>query len=154
MIQCSTSPEAIVLRPLIELIFNVQARETWKPNKKLKIKRKEKSGLAVQVKTWFLQFLPLAKFLLIFIFNHLPYFSTFSIWSLVQKRASNWPTIGLQTLSILQLCPCKLGQKTFLLAAGIPTFTLDIQTRISRDSDIKIKRFKSSNLSTRLGLQL
>jgi hypothetical protein len=48
-----------------------------------------------------------------FIFNQLPYFSTFSIWSLVQKRASNWPAIGLQTLSILQLCPCKLEQKSF-----------------------------------------
>jgi hypothetical protein len=66
-----------------------------------------------------------------FIFNQLPYFSTFSIWSLVRKRASNWPAIGLQTLSILQLCPCKLRQKKILLAAGILAFTLDIQMEIS-----------------------
>jgi len=30
-----------------------------------------------------------------------------------KEVASNWPGIGLQTLSILQLCPCKLGQKSF-----------------------------------------
>jgi hypothetical protein len=48
-----------------------------------------------------------------FIFNQLPYFRAIFIWSLVQKRASNWPAINLQTLSILQLCPCKLGQKSF-----------------------------------------
>jgi hypothetical protein len=32
-----------------------------------------------------------------FIFNQLPYFNAFSIWSLIQKRASNWPALGLQT---------------------------------------------------------
>jgi len=36
----------------------------------------------------------------------------FGPWS--KKKDSNWPAIGLQTLSILQLCPCKLGQKSFL----------------------------------------
>jgi hypothetical protein len=46
-----------------------------------------------------------------------------------------------------------LGKK-IILAAGIPAFTLDIQTGISWASDIEIKRFKSPNLSTRLGLQL
>jgi hypothetical protein len=52
------------------------------------------------------------------------------------------------------LCPCKLRQKKILLAAGILAFTLDIQMEISWASDIEIKRFKSLNLSTRLGLQL
>jgi hypothetical protein len=41
-----------------------------------------------------------------------------------------------------------------LLVAGIPAFTLDIQTGISWASDIEIKRFESSNSSMRLGLQL
>jgi hypothetical protein len=71
-------------------------------------KRKEKTRIVVQKKNMVLQFLPSN-----FIFNQLPYFNAFSLWSLVQKRASNWPGIGLQTLSILQLCPCKLGQKSF-----------------------------------------
>ena len=61
-----------------------------------------------------LQFLHPVKFLYNFIFNQLPYFSTFSIWSLIQEKDSNWPTIGLQALSILQLCLNKLGQKSFL----------------------------------------
>jgi hypothetical protein len=52
----------------------------------------------------------------------------FGPWS---KKDSNWPAIGLQSLSILQLCPCKLGQKKILLAAGISASTLDIQTGIS-----------------------
>ena len=41
-----------------------------------------------------------------------------------------------------------------LLAAGISTFTLDIQTGISWASDIEIKQFKSPNSSTCPGLQL
>jgi hypothetical protein len=44
--------------------------------------------------------------------------------------------------------------KQILLEAGIPAFTLDIQTRISWASDIEIKRFKSPNSSTCPGLQL
>jgi hypothetical protein len=32
----------------------------------------------------------------------------FGPWS---KKDSNWLAIGLQSLSILQLCPCKLGKK-------------------------------------------
>jgi hypothetical protein len=41
-----------------------------------------------------------------------------------------------------------------LLAAGIPAFTLDIQTGISWASDIEFKWFESSNSSTCPGLQL
>jgi hypothetical protein len=44
--------------------------------------------------------------------------------------------------------------KQILLEAGIPAFTLDIQTRISWASDTEINRFKSPNLSTRPRLQL
>jgi hypothetical protein len=47
------------------LQLSIQARETWKPNRKLQIKRKEKNRVSCADKTWFLQFLPSAKFLLI-----------------------------------------------------------------------------------------
>jgi len=65
------------------------------------------------------------------------------------KLACNWSS-NFKHLAIVSL----QTQAKLFLAAGIPVFTLDIQTRISWASDIKIKRFKSPNLYTRPGLQL
>jgi hypothetical protein len=84
-------------------------RETWKPNRKLQIKEKKNQDSCAD-KNVVLQFLPPTKFLLIlssinfFILAPFP----FGHWS--KKRASNWPAIGLQTLSILQLCPANSGK--------------------------------------------
>jgi len=76
-----------------------------------------------------------------FIFNQLPYFSTFSIWSLVQKRgfklACNWSS-NFKHLAIVSL----QTRAKNLLTAGFTAFTLDIQTGISWTSKIEIKRFK------------
>jgi hypothetical protein len=101
-----------------------------------------------------LQFLHRAKFLSNFIFNQLSYFSTCSIWSLVKKKKSfklacNWFS-NFKHLAIVSL---QTWAKIFL-AAEIPAFTLDIQTRMSWASDIKIKQFKSPNSSTCPGLHL
>ena len=99
-----------------------------------------------------LQFLHPAKFLSNFIFNQLPYFNTFSIWSLIQKRfklACNWSS-NFKHLAIVSL----QTWAKILLTAGIPAFILDIQMGISWASDIEIKRFKSPNTSTCLRLQL
>ena len=88
-----------------------------------------------------------------FIFNQLSYFSTFFIWSLVQKRgfklACNWFS-NFKHLAIMSL----QTRVKNLLTAGFPAFTLDIQMGISWTFDIKIKWFKSPNSSTRSGRQI
>ena len=68
-----------------------------------------------------------------------PLFYHFSIQSLVQKKSFE---SGLRTWAKI------------LFAAGIPAFTLNIQTGISWASDIEIKRFNSQNSSKYPRLQL
>ena len=133
--------------------LSVQAREIWKPNKRFQIKRKERKQLAVQVNVFssmssfgIIPFYFLSSIVLLIL-------ALFSIWSLVQKGfklACNCSSI-FKHLAIVSL---QTWEKKILLMARISASTLDIQIRISWASNIEIKWFKSSNLSTRLGLQL
>jgi hypothetical protein len=89
-----------------------------------------------------------------FIFNQLPYFSTFfnSVFGPKKKSfkvARNWSS-NFKHLAIVSL----QTWAKILLATGFSTFRLGIQTWISWASDIKIKWFRNQNSSTRTGLQL
>ena len=139
-------------------------KKTWFVNKRkednrgIRAEKKERIADGEALFSFFdlilvLQFLHPAKFLLIlssinsFILAPFP----FGPWS---KKGLQ---IGLQLVLIfkhLAIVSLQTRAKKVLLAAGIPTFTLDIQTGISWASDIKIKWFKNLNLSTRPGLQL
>jgi len=103
------------------------SEKTWKSNKKFQIKRKERKRLAVQVNV-FSSMSSWQNSFLFLIFNHPPYFSTFPFgpWSKKGfKLACNWSS-NFKHLAIMSL---QIWAK-ILLAAGIPTFMLDIQTGI------------------------
>jgi len=90
----------------------------------LQIKGK-KNWYSYAEKKMVLQFLPSN-----FIFNQLPYFNAFSLWSLGPKKgfklAWNWPS-NFKHLAIVSL----QTRAKILFAIGILAFTVDIQTKIS-----------------------
>jgi hypothetical protein len=88
-------------------------------------KERKKTASCEGKHVFFNVFLWQNSFLFFFIFNHPPYFSTFPIWSLVQKGfklACNWSSI-FKHLAIVSL----QTRAKILLAAGIPAFTLDFK---------------------------
>jgi len=87
-------------------------------------KERKKTASCAGKRVFFNVFLRQNSFIF-FIFNHPPYFSTFSIWSLVKKGfklACNWSSI-FKHLAIVSL----QTRAKILLAAGIPAFTLDFK---------------------------
>ena len=78
--------------------------------------------------------------------------SSFQYHSSIQSLILTLFDSVLGPKKILRISPANLGY--ILPAAEFSALTLDIQMGISWASDIEIKWFKSSNSSTRLGLQL
>jgi hypothetical protein len=89
-------------------------------------------------------------------FGRIPFYFLSSIILLIlarfpfgPKKDSNWPAIGLQTLSILQLS-LQTWTKIFL-AAGIPAFTLDIHTTLGSKRVYTISSTWGPKLSNNTG---